>query len=125
MASSRASIQDSGAQDTFYVGNLKGVGRVDQQTFIDTYSKSLVPTSMIARPRSRRQICSMIGSSPLFDNHEVNLLRVLTDRGGEYCGNPGRHEYEPYLAIEVSITRAPRPRARRPMASASASTRPC
>ena len=25
-----------GAQDTFYVGNLKGVGRVYQQTFIDT-----------------------------------------------------------------------------------------
>src|SRR4029077_4412658 len=28
-----------GAQDTFYVGTLKGVGRVYQQTFIDTYSK--------------------------------------------------------------------------------------
>jgi hypothetical protein len=28
-----------GAQDTFYVGTLKGVGRVYQQTFIDTYAK--------------------------------------------------------------------------------------
>ena len=28
-----------GAQDTFYVGTLKGVGRIYQQTFIDTYSK--------------------------------------------------------------------------------------
>src|SRR5206468_1661107 len=28
-----------GAQDTFYVGNMKGVGRIYQQTFIDTYSK--------------------------------------------------------------------------------------
>ena len=28
-----------GAQDTFYVGTLKGVGRVYQQTFVDTYSK--------------------------------------------------------------------------------------
>ena len=28
-----------GAQDTFYVGNLKGVGRIYQQTFIDTYTK--------------------------------------------------------------------------------------
>src|ERR1700759_3941504 len=27
------------AQDTFYVGTLKGVGRVYQQTVIDTYSK--------------------------------------------------------------------------------------
>ena len=30
-----------GAQDTFYVGNLKGVGRVYQQTFIDTYAGHL------------------------------------------------------------------------------------
>ena len=28
-----------GAQDTFYVGTLKGVGRIYQQTFIDTSSK--------------------------------------------------------------------------------------
>ena len=28
-----------GAQDTFYVGIMKGVGRIYQQTFIDTYSK--------------------------------------------------------------------------------------
>src|ERR1700748_1600846 len=27
-----------GAQDTFYVGNMKGVGRIYQQTFIDTYA---------------------------------------------------------------------------------------
>jgi hypothetical protein len=37
---------------------------------------------------------------PFFDSHEVKLLRVLTDRGSEYCGNPERHEYELYLAIE-------------------------
>jgi hypothetical protein len=28
-----------GSQDTFYVANLKGVGRIYQQTFVDTYSK--------------------------------------------------------------------------------------
>ena len=31
---------------------------------------------------------------------EVRLMRVLTDRGSEYCGNPERHEYELYLAVE-------------------------
>src|SRR6185503_15331764 len=35
-----------------------------------------------------------------FDEHDVKLLRVLTDRGSEYCGNPERHEYELYLAVE-------------------------
>jgi hypothetical protein len=28
-----------GSQDTYYVGTLKGVGRIYQQTFVDTYSK--------------------------------------------------------------------------------------
>jgi hypothetical protein len=28
-----------GSQDTFYVGTMKGVGRIYQQTFVDTYSK--------------------------------------------------------------------------------------
>jgi hypothetical protein len=27
---------------------------------------------------------------PFFDSHDVKLLRVLTDRGSEYCGNPER-----------------------------------
>jgi transposase InsO family protein len=37
---------------------------------------------------------------PFFDEHEVKLLRVLTDRGSEFCGSPERHEYELYLAVE-------------------------
>ena len=32
-----------GAQDTFYVGTLKGVERVYQQTVIDTYAKVRIP----------------------------------------------------------------------------------
>ena len=28
-----------GAQDTYYVGKIKGVGRIYQQTYIDTFSK--------------------------------------------------------------------------------------
>ena len=28
-----------GSQDTYYVGTIKGIGRIYQQTFIDTYSK--------------------------------------------------------------------------------------
>ena len=61
---------------------------------------------------------------PFFDSHEIKLMRVLTDRGSEYCGNPERHEYELYLRSRTWITRAPRRRARRRTASASASTKP-
>jgi transposase InsO family protein len=37
---------------------------------------------------------------PFFEEHDIKLLRVLTDRGSEFCGNPERHEYELYLAVE-------------------------
>jgi hypothetical protein len=53
---------------------------------------------------------------PFFDSHEIKLLCVLTDRGSEYCGNPERHEYELYLAIEDidhSRTKTKSPQTRR------------
>jgi hypothetical protein len=45
-----------GAQDTFYVGTLKGVGRIYQQTFVDTYAK-VGFRSTTSRRRSPRPIC--------------------------------------------------------------------
>lgn len=89
-----------GAQDTFYVGTLKGVGRIYQQTFIDTYSK--VGFAKVYDRKTPLPAADLLNDRvvPFFDEHEVDLLRVLTDRGTEYCGNPERHEYELYLAIE-------------------------
>ena len=37
---------------------------------------------------------------PFFEEHEIPLLRILTDRGTEYCGNREHHEYQLYLDIE-------------------------
>ena len=89
-----------GAQDTFYVGHLKGVGRVYQQTFIDTYAK--VACAKLYDRKTPITAADLVNDRvlPLFDSHGVKLLRMLTDRGSEYCGNPERHEYELYLAIE-------------------------
>jgi hypothetical protein len=36
---------------------------------------------------------------PFFEQQEIPVNRVLTDRGTEYCGAPERHEYELYLAV--------------------------
>jgi hypothetical protein len=87
-----------GAQDTFYVGNLKGVGRVYQQTFIDTYAK--VACAKLYDRKTPITAADLLNDRvlPLFEEHDVKLLRVLTDRGSEYCGNPERHEYELFLA---------------------------
>jgi transposase InsO family protein len=89
-----------GAQDTFYVGNMKGVGRIYQQTFIDTYAK--VGFAKLYDRKTPITAADLLNDRvlPFFDSHEIKLLRVLTDRGSEYCGNPERHEYELYLAIE-------------------------
>jgi transposase InsO family protein len=89
-----------GAQDTFYVGNLKGVGRVYRQTFIDTYTK--VVCAKLYDRKTPITAADLLNDRvlPLFEERDVKLLRVLTDRGSEYCGNPERHEYELYLAVE-------------------------
>jgi Integrase core domain len=36
---------------------------------------------------------------PLFEEHGLPMLRILTDRGTEYCGRPERHDYQLYLAV--------------------------
>ena len=37
---------------------------------------------------------------PFFEEHGVPMLRILTDRGSEYCGNRETHEYALYLDLE-------------------------
>lgn len=89
-----------GSQDTFYVGTLKGVGRVYQQTFIDTYSRVAIvklydrKNALVAADLLNDRVI------PFFESQQVPLLRMLTDRGSEYCGNVEHHEYQLYLAIE-------------------------
>ena len=88
-----------GAQDTFYVGTLKGMGRIYQQTFIDTYSK--VSIAKLYDRKTPIAAADLLNDRvlPFFEEHEIALSRVLTDRGTEYCGTDS-HEYELYLALE-------------------------
>jgi transposase InsO family protein len=89
-----------GAQDTFYVGTLKGVGRIYQQTFIDTYAK--VAMAKVYDRKTPLTAADLLNDRvvPFFEEHEIPLGRMLTDRGTEFCGNPEAHEYELYLAVE-------------------------
>ena len=89
-----------GAQDTFYVGTLKGVGRVYQQTFVDTYAK--VGFAKLYDRKTPLTVADLLNDRviPFYEEHGIPLQRVLTDRGTEYCGTHDRHEYELYLAVE-------------------------
>jgi len=89
-----------GAQDTFYVGNMKGVGRIYQQTFIDIYAK--VAFAKLYDRKTPITAAEILNDRvlPFYEEHGIALIRVLTDRGTEYCGNPEHHDYELYLAVE-------------------------
>lgn len=89
-----------GSQDTYYVGTIKGVGRIYQQTFIDTYSK--VAFAKLYDRKNAITAADLLNDRvvPFFEEQQIPLLRILTDRGTEYCGKKEYHEYQLYLQIE-------------------------
>ncbi|NIO28602.1 MAG: helix-turn-helix domain-containing protein [Candidatus Latescibacteria bacterium] len=88
-----------GSQDTFYVGTMKGVGRIYQQTYVDTYSSHAIcklydrKTALVAADLLNDRVL------PFYEAEGIPILRILTDRGTEFCGNVERHEYQLYLAL--------------------------
>ena len=89
-----------GSQDTYYVGNLKGVGRIYQQTYIDTYCK--VAQVKLYTEKNGLVAADLMNDRviPFYEAYGVKLQRMLTDRGSEFCGKVEHHAYELYLAIE-------------------------
>ncbi len=101
-----------GAQDTYYVGTIKGVGRIYQQTYIDTYAK--LGFAKLYDRKNALVAADLLNDRvvPFYDEHDIRLLRILTDRGTEFCGAREHHEYQLYLDIENidhSRTRAKSP----------------
>lgn len=89
-----------GAQDTYYVGYIKGVGKIYQQTFIDTYSR-VAFTKLYDRKNALVAADTLNDKVlPFYQQHDIPLMRILTDRGTEYCGAREHHEYQLYLTIE-------------------------
>ena len=89
-----------GSQDTYYVGTIKGVGRIYQQTYIDTYCK--VAQAKLYGSKDALMAADLLNDRvvPMYEEHDIRLQRILTDRGTEYCGKKDEHAYQLYLAIE-------------------------
>ncbi len=89
-----------GSQDTYYVGTIKGVGRIYQQTFIDTYTR--VAFAKLYDCKHAITSADLLNDKvlPFFEEQQIPLLRILTDRGTAFKGKPENHEYELYLQIE-------------------------
>ena len=88
------------AVDTFFVGTLKGVGRIYLQSVIDCFSRHAwgrLYTSKL--PVTAIHVLNE-DVLPFFDKHNVPVKTVLSDNGREYCGRPDRHPYELFLQLE-------------------------
>uniref|UniRef100_UPI0028526BCC integrase core domain-containing protein n=1 Tax=Cerasicoccus maritimus TaxID=490089 RepID=UPI0028526BCC len=74
-------------------------GRVYQQTFIDAYSK--VACAKLYTTKTPITAADLLNDRvmPLYEDSDMGLLRILTDRGTEYCGKPEQHDYQLYLAM--------------------------
>lgn len=100
-------------QDTLYVGYIKGIGKIYQQTAIDTYSN--VGFAKVYTDKTPFPAADLLNDRvlPFFDEYGMRMLRVLTDNGTEYCGVNNSHPYELYLHlndIEHSRTKVAKPR---------------
>ena len=89
-----------GSQDTYYVGTIKGIGRIYQQTFIDTYSR--VAHVKLYSEKTAITAADILNDKvlPFYVEQELSLMRILTDRGTEYCGKIEHHAYELFLNVE-------------------------
>ena len=95
-----------GSQDTIYIGHIKGVGRIYQQTFVDTYSKVAICKLYTAKNALMAADHLNDRVLPFFEAQDVPLLRILTDRGSEYCGTADGHPFQLFLGLsEIEHTR--------------------
>jgi transposase InsO family protein len=88
------------AVDTFFVGALKGVGKVYLQTAIDCHSRyawASLYTSKLPLTPVHLMNHDVI---PTFEAHDAKIETVLSDNGREFCGRPDQHPYELFLQLE-------------------------
>jgi len=88
------------AVDTFFVGTLKGVGRVYLQSVLDCFSRytwGRLYTSKL--PVTAVHVLNN-DVLPFFEAHGARIETILSDNGREFCGRPDKHPYELFLQLE-------------------------
>jgi len=79
-----------GSQDTYLVGTVKGIGRIYQQTFIDTYSR--IAMVKLYTDKTAISAADLLNDKviPFFEKENIKLHRILTDRGTEILWKTSR-----------------------------------
>jgi transposase InsO family protein len=86
------------AQDTFFVGTLKGVGRVYLQAVVDTYGSYAFGFLHTGKLPECAVAVLHNDVLPFYQERNIKVNAILTDNGREYCGKD-THPYELYLAL--------------------------
>lgn len=88
------------AVDTFFVGHLKGVGRIYAQTAIDCHSR--YAWARLYTSKMPVTAVHLLNNDilPFYEQHNSKPEAVLSDNGREFCGRQDRHPYELFLQIE-------------------------
>ena len=74
------------ARILFMWGQSRGVGRIYQQTFVDTYSKvAFAKLYKTKTPITAADLLNDKGTT-IFMEHEMGIIRMLYRQGTEYCG---------------------------------------
>lgn len=98
------------AIDTFFVGVLKGVGKVYLQTVIDCYSRYAFGRLYTSKlPLTAVHVLNN-DVLPFFEAQGVRIETLLSDNGREYCGRPDHHPFELFLQLEGIAHRTTRVR---------------
>jgi hypothetical protein len=76
------------------------VGRIYQQNYVVTYSK--VAHCKLYTTKTPITAADLLNDKvlPCYESQQLPVLRILTDRGTEYCGKVEHHDYQLYLAIK-------------------------
>jgi transposase InsO family protein len=103
------------AVDTFFVGTLKGIGKVYLQTVLDCHSRYTWGRLYTSKfPVTAVHVLNEV-VLPFFEKHDAKIDTILSDNGKEFCGNPDRHPYELFLQLEEIEHR--RTKVRRPQSN--------
>lgn len=99
-------------QDTFYVGRLKGVGRVYLHVVVDTFSSHAF--GFLHTTKTPEAAAAVLHNDvlPFYGQKQIQVSAMLTDNGREFCGTD-THPYELYLQlndIEHRCTKVRSPR---------------
>ncbi|MBL8676382.1 MAG: transposase family protein [Alphaproteobacteria bacterium] len=99
------------SQDTFLVGNFKGIGKVYLHAVVDTFS-SFAFGSLQSSKRPEAAVAVLHNEViPFYKQNRIPIRTVLTDNGREYCGTEA-HGFQIFLElheIEHRTTRVKRP----------------